>query len=205
MIYSQYPDEMLIELIAHQDVDAFEELYRRHSQVVHNLVVRIVNDRAIADEILQETFWQAWKQSGTYGGFGAATAWLYRMAREKSLDAAALRKHNQRLNGTAGRFGTEERAAVPELPTVGVSLQPSLMEKNVTQQIDRQHLLRALASIPGEQRACLEMAYFEGLKHSQISEQLGVPLGTVKTRVRMGLEKLEHILRAAGYEEEIGT
>lgn len=202
MDYSRFPDGTLIELIKHKDAEAFEELYERHSQIVHNLVVRIVGNRAVADEVVQESFWQAWKKASDYRGTGAPAAWLYRIARNKSLDIMRKRKREpQRSTLTMGANG-EEYTSLPEVPTVGVSLQPSLVEKQVAQQLDRQHLLRALTSIPGDQRICLELAYFEGCSQTQIAQQLGIPLGTVKTRVRMGLEKLEHILRAAGYKEE---
>lgn len=202
MNYSRFPDETLIELIKHQDAEAFEELYQRHCQIVHNLVVRIVSERATADEIVQESFWQAWKKAKDFRGSGAPAAWLYRIARNKSLDFVRKRKRELQPRAMAADANGMEQAAPPALPTVGVSLQPSLVEKQVTQDLDRQHLLRALTSIPGDQRICLELAYYEGFSQSQIAQQLGIPLGTVKTRVRMGLEKLEHILRAAGYKEE---
>jgi len=78
----------------------------------------------------------------------------------------------------------------------------TLFERAATQQMDHQSLKDALASIPDEQRTCLELAYFEGYSQSQISTLLGIPLGTVKTRVRMGLERLQHILRMIGYNEQ---
>lgn len=201
MNYSGYADEILLNLIAQQDSEAFEELYLRHGQIVFNLIVRIVADRAVADEILQESFWQAWKKAGDYRGTGAGAAWLYRIARNKSLDVVRKRKRMQINEGAEGALYEDTHLPVAESALASSSINASPVEKEVTQQFDRQRLHDALASIPDEQRTCLELAYFEGYSQSQISKELDVPLGTVKTRVRIGLEKLEHILRSAGYSE----
>lgn len=208
MNYSHYSDETLLNLIAHQNSQAFEELYARHSQIVFNLIVRIVGDRAVADEILQESFWQAWKKAGDYRGIGAGAAWLYRIARNRSLDAVRKNKRMPMSDGAGSMVFDDD----PYLPIVtpadgplsdgSLPDDPSPVERAVTQQMDHQSLQEALASIPDEQRTCLELAYFEGYSQSQISTLLGIPLGTVKTRVRMGLEKLERILRVIGYNEQ---
>lgn len=198
MNYSRYADETLLDLVAQEDTGAFEELYQRHSQIVFNLIVRIVRDRSAADEILQESFWQAWKKAGDFRGRGAGAAWLYRIARNKSLDMVRKQKR------IANHGAVKNRVDDGDLPLVAATSDStpgsaSVVEHQVSQRLDREHLRDALAAIPDEQRKCLELAYFEGYSQSQISEELGVALGTVKTRVRIGLEKLEHILRSAGY------
>lgn len=199
MNYSRYADETLLNLIAQQDTLAFEELYQRHSQIVFNLIVRIIRDRSAADEILQESFWQAWKKAGDYRGSGAGAAWLYRIARNKALDA--VRKQKRVAERSAVESHIDDDSSLPMISATSdvVPGSASVVERQVAQSLDREHLRDALAAIPDEQRKCLEMAYFEGYSQSQISEELGVALGTVKTRVRIGLEKLEHILRSAGY------
>ncbi|MEM7129729.1 MAG: sigma-70 family RNA polymerase sigma factor [Chloroflexota bacterium] len=199
MNYAHFSDETLIQLISQRDPIALEALYDRHGQTAHNLVMRIVRDSALTDEIVQETFWQVWRKAADFRGLGAAAAWVYRIARNKSLDA--LRKLNrmpvvhelveQQTSGAT--FLSAARA--------GVDTAQSPVESQVSQQLERQQLFRALASIPGEQKMCLELAYFEDLSQSQIAARLNIPLGTVKTRIRMGLEKLEHILRATGFQE----
>jgi len=202
MNYSHYSDETLLNLIARQDSAAFDELYQRHSQIVFNLIARIVNDSAAADDILQESFWQAWKKAGDYRGTGAGAAWLYRIARNKSLDVVRKRKRMQ-TNEVSDQVSHEDSpVSATEAKLVSSSNKASIVEREASQHFDRQQLRDALASIPDEQRTCLELAYFEGYSQSQISKELGVPLGTVKTRVRIGLEKLEHILRSAGYSEQ---
>lgn len=203
MNYSHYSDETLLNLIAQQDSMAFDELYQRHSQVVFNLITRIVKDSAAADDILQESFWQAWKKAGDYRGTGAGAAWLYRIARNKSLDLVRKRKRAWISEGAERVLDEDSPLPVAESALVSSSVGgASLVEREVSQHLDREQLRDALASIPDEQRACLELAYFEGYSQSQISKELDVPLGTVKTRVRIGLEKLEHILRSVGYSEQ---
>lgn len=202
MNYSRCADEVLLNLIAQQDPLAFEELYQRHSQIVFNLIVRIVRDRSTADEILQESFWQAWKKAGDYRGSGAGAAWLYRIARNKALDVVRKEKRVAQHKRAESSIDDDSQLPLAEMMGDTASGSASVVEHQVARQLDRQHLSEALASIPDEQRACLEMAYFEGYSQSQISEELGVALGTVKTRVRIGLEKLEHILRSAGYSKQ---
>lgn len=202
MNYSHFSDETLLNLIAKEDSLAFEYLYDRHSQIVFNLIVRIVNDRSMADEILQESFWQAWKKASDYRGSGAGAAWLYRIARNKSLDEVRKRKRSPVIDGVEGRIYQDSHLPIPESALVSSMDKVSPVEHQVTNKLDGQQLREALSSIPDEQRRCLELAYFEGYTQSQIAIELDLALGTVKTRVRIGLEKLEYILRAVGYSEQ---
>jgi len=201
MNYSHFSDETLLNLIAQEDSLAFESLYDRHSQTVFNLIMRIVNDRPVADEILQESFWQAWKKAGDYRGTGAGAAWLYRIARNKSLDEVRKRKRMPVTEGAKNSLYEDSHLPITEAALVSSLHESSRVEQQATKRFDRQQLSEALSSIPNEQRHCLELAYFEGYSQSQIANKLDLPLGTVKTRVRIGLEKLEHILRAVGYSE----
>jgi RNA polymerase sigma-70 factor (ECF subfamily) len=82
----QLSDEILLQRVAQQDAAALEELYDRHAQVIYNLIMRIVRETTLAEELLQETFWQVWRQADKFRGEGTAVAWLYRIARNKSLD-----------------------------------------------------------------------------------------------------------------------
>lgn len=197
MFDDHYSDELLLQLIRQKDAKALERLYERHGQIIHNMVMRIVSDPAMADEIVQETFWQVWKEAANYTGLGSATAWIYHIARRKSIDIVHTR--NQLPSPQNSSLHSASQAGNRHLsPGLADNQVAATATTEAGTQIDRQHLLRALASIPGEQRVCLDLAYYEGLSQSQISEHLSVPLGTVKTRVRMGLEKLEHILEALG-------
>lgn len=184
------PDEELLARTVAQDVDAFEALYDRHAGTIYSLVLRIVREPEIAEELLQETFWQVWRKAEQYNGGGAVGAWLCRIGRNKSLD------HLRRVKARPQSDGSEpealERIAAPEHQQV---------EAEVSRSWDRRHLQNALAAIPDEQRRCLELAYFDGKSQREIAEEMGTPIGTIKTRVRIGLEKLERSLRAAGYGE----
>ncbi len=184
-------DEMLLAHIVTGDSDALEEFYDRHNQTVYSLLLRIVANQAIAEDLLQETFWQVWKKADQFGGNGAAAAWLYRIARNKALDQ--LRRQKVRPQTVDSEPEALEHLTSPA---------PYGVEEQIERIWNRQHIRLALDQIPDEQRLCLELAYFEGMSQQQIAEYTMTPLGTIKTRVRMGLNKLERLLRAAGYREE---
>lgn len=183
-------DEELLARTVAQDVQAFEALYDRHAKTVYSLILRVVREPEAAEEILQESFWQVWRKAEQYNGDGAVGAWLCRIGRNKALDH--LRRVKARPQAADGEPDALERIAAPESRQV---------EAEVNRIWDRQHLQNALAAIPDEQRRCLEMAYFDGKSQREIAEEMGTPIGTIKTRVRIGLEKLERSLRAVGYVE----
>ena len=195
MEYSEHSDEFLLRSIAQRDPHALEEFYDRFAQTTYNLIVRIVRERAIADDILQETFWQVWQKASEFSHRGAAAAWLYRIARNKSLDQ--LRRQQARPQPMAAASQDVEQA-LWEQPAPA----ETQVERIAERRWDQHYLQRALAEIPAEQRLCLELAYFEGMSQQQIAQYTNIPLGTVKTRLRIGLEKVERILRASGYRAE---
>jgi RNA polymerase sigma-70 factor, ECF subfamily len=194
-----YPDsdEALLQLIAQRDAAALEMLYDRYAQTIYNLIKRIVQEPAIADELLQETFWQVWQActQSQFRGEGAAAAWLCRIARNKSLDQ--LRRQKARPRPLEIKSDEAEEVLWDEFIATDVEV-----EQVTARSWDRQYVRQALTQIPSEQRLCLELAYFEGMSQSQIAEYTHTPLGTIKTRLRLGLEKLERILRVAGYQAE---
>jgi RNA polymerase sigma-70 factor (ECF subfamily) len=186
-------DETLLRLVSRKDVRAYELLYDRHAQTVYNLLMRIVRDAAIAEELLQEIFWQMWQKADQYDGSGSGAGWLYRMARNKALDQ--LRHQRARPQAAPVEIETFERS--PRFFT-------SSAESEVEQSWRRQQVLQALDTLPAEQRLCLELAYFDGMSQREIAERTSTPLGTIKTRMRIGMEKLERVLRAVGYLEGEG-
>jgi len=187
----QLSDDLLLRRIAQRDASALESLYERHAQVVFNLIVRIVRDPATADEVLQDTFWQAWQKAGDFRADGAVAAWLYRIARNKSLDR--LRRERARP-----QLATE----LPEETLASLASPQPSVEQEAARSWQRQYLQGALAAIPSEQRRCVELAYFEGMSQQQIANHLQTPVGTVKTRLRMAVEKLARMVRAAGLQAE---
>ena len=183
-------DEDLLTRVVTHDAGAFEALYDRHAPTIYGLILRIVGETGVAEELLQESFWQVWRKAEQFHGGGAVGAWLVRIGRNKALDH--LRRVKARPQSNGGEPEMLERIAAPPA---------QLVEAEVGRLWDRQRLNEALSAIPDEQRLCLEMAYFDGKSQREIAEETGTPLGTIKTRVRIGLEKLERSLRAAGYRE----
>jgi RNA polymerase sigma-70 factor, ECF subfamily len=185
---SQQSDETLLLLVAQRNLPAYELLYRRHAQVLFNLIARIVRDQATAEDVLQEVFWQIWENAHQYRGSGVALAWMTRVARNRSLDQ--LRR--QRVRPPSVSVNAEEVEAVAD---------PVITEEAVEIQMRRAQVQRALASIPEDQRICLELAYFEGLSQREIAEQTNMAMGTIKSRIRIGLEKVERFLRGSGMRD----
>ncbi len=181
-------DEALLRRVIERDSAAYEAFYDRHAQTVYNILLRIVRDVSIAEELMQEVFWQVWQKADQYGGSGAPAAWLLRVARNKAIDQLRY------LKARPATVGQDYHALehTPELVSRGV-------EQTAEQGWQRQQIRQVLAGIPEDQRVCLELAYFEGLSQREIAEQTKTPLGTIKTRMSMGLQKLERMLRAIGY------
>lgn len=172
-----------------RDSAAFEHLYDRYSPVVLGVIVRIVQDRAEGEEILQESFWRVWTQAATFdAGKGPFRAWLFSIARRQALDL--LRRRSVRPQ--AARDESEERrfeqAAAP-----GESV-PEAVEQAIT----ADQLRGALGRLSNEQYQVLELSYFKGLTRQEIAQSTGLPLGTVHTRARLGLQNLRTILNDAG-------
>lgn len=194
MVELDQSDEWLLQSIAARNHEALEVLYDRHAQVVYNVIVRIVRDTAAADEILHDTFWLVWQNAHTFRGGGAPAAWMYRIARNRSLDE--LRRQKTRPEPIA----TTDEVAEQEMVLVDANA-PSV-EEQAEHKWRSRHLRHVLKDIPSEQRQCLELAYFDGLSQREIATVMGTPLGTVKTRMRIGLEKLERVLRSTGWNAE---
>jgi RNA polymerase sigma-70 factor, ECF subfamily len=189
----RYTDEMLLQLVARKNVSAYEALYDRHARPVYSLLLRIVHDAQVTEELLQEIFWQVWQKAGQYEGTGTAAAWLYRIARNRGLDQ--LRHQRARPQAMHTELDVLDRTP---------NIFARSAERQAERSIRRQEVLQALESIPEEQRHCIELAYFDGLSQREIADFTNTPLGTIKTRMRIGMEKLERLLRSVGITESIG-
>lgn len=188
---TQQSDEALLQLVAQRHLPAYELLYQRHAQVMFNLIARIVRDQTTAEDLLQDVFWQIWENASQYRGSGAALAWMMRVARNRALDQ--LRR--QRVRPPAVSAEAEEVEAVAD---------PVMTDEVVENQMRRAQIQRALSAIPEDQRICLELAYFEGLTQREIAEQTNLAVGTIKSRIRIGLEKVERLLRSSGMRDASG-
>jgi len=168
----------VLDAIQHGDSRALEYLYRRHAPRIYALLLRMLRETADAEEILQETFVDAWKRAGEYApSRGSVEAWLITIARSRAIDRIRHRGARLRLVRQ-----TEQLAPVETAPADPPDVHAQT------------RLRRALGTLPPEQRRALELAYWEGLSQSEISEHTGDPLGTVKTRVRLGLQRLAELL-----------
>lgn len=164
---------------------ALEELYDLYVRPVYSLAVRIVRNHADAEDVVQDVFVQAWRQASRFDpARGSIASWLLTMARSRAID----RLRRDRALTTRIR----EAAIEPGAGRGGIADSPEI-EVLVGEETRR--VRRALERLPVDQRAALELAYFEGLTHSEIASRLQQPLGTVKTRIRSGLLRLRDEIR----------
>ncbi len=178
-------DRGLVGRMARGDDRALGDLYDRYAPRLFSLALRMLGERADAEEVVLEAFTQAWRTGGNYDATrGSVGAWLTIMLRSRAQD---LGRSRRRREGVAARGTPEE--------TAGISVQrddPSRAAE-VTEQ--RRTVERALQDLSDAQRTAIELAYFGGLTHSEIAARLDTPVGTVKTRIRDGMGKLRSVLR----------
>jgi RNA polymerase sigma-70 factor, ECF subfamily len=177
-------DTALMRRLLQRDVSAFEEIYDRHSRMVYALVYRILRQAGSAEEVVQEVFLQVWRHVAQFDlERGAFQPWLLAMARNRALDQLRLKSERQRRR--------EEQS--DELP-------PQISLPDYEKQLDDKRQAERVRALMGElnprQKQAIEMAYFEGLSHSEIASTLKEPLGTVKSWIRNGLLRLKQGLQA---------
>ena len=177
-------DAALMRRIADGDEHALGMLYDRWSPLVFSLCVHILAEDDEAEEAVEETFWQAWRQAAQYDAArGGVSTWLTMIARSRALDR--LRARRRRQEEAMSDLSETKRAAVDATARRGDD------PARGAEIAERRLLVRqALLALPPEQREVLELAYFRGLSQSEIAERTGQPLGTIKTRVRLAMEKL---------------
>lgn len=182
-------DENLIARVAAGDTRAMEHLYTRYARVVYGLALKILANAELAEDVVQETFWRVWNRATTFqAGSGAFAAWLFGIARNLCIDE--LRRQQSRPGRPGAGNDALALAAIPDI-------QASLDE--VAWEAERRRLITtALSELPADQRQVIELAYFGGLSQREIADHLNNPLGTVKTRVRLALQKLKTLLQHQG-------
>ena len=167
-----------------RDADALGKLYDRHAARLLGLAHRILGDTGEAEEVVQETFLYAWRNASSFDpSRGSVLAWLLVAARSRSID----RLRTRRPAAARGRDDTDPLERIPAAGDVEAESAAREWESRCR---------TALGSLPSEQREALDLAYFEGLTHAEIAERTGTPLGTVKTRIRLGLMKLREGMRS---------
>jgi RNA polymerase sigma-70 factor (ECF subfamily) len=169
--------------VADGDQSALTTLYDSTSRLIFGLILRIVIDRATAEEVLLDVYTQVWRQALSYDTTrGAPLAWMMTIARSRAIDRLRSGKHD--LQGKE------------PLDSIGEVTSSAINPEQATVNSERQRIVRsALETLSEEQREVIELAYFSGLSHSEIALRLGQPLGTVKTRTRLGMIKLRDLLK----------
>lgn len=186
-------DIALIKRMALGDESAVGPLYDRYGAVLYALAYRIVAVPADAEEVVAEVFAQVWREAGRFeAGRGSAGAWLATIARSRALDLVRARSRRIRITEKAAQSEPDDAPGMSR-KTPDPASQAETAER-------RRQVAAALDTLAPPQRQAIELAYFEGLSHSEIAERLQEPLGTVKTRVRLGMQRLRDVLRPYYFE-----
>lgn len=189
--YTRYDDERLIRLITEAHEDALAQLYDRYNRLVFSLAFAIVNDRATAEEITLDVFMRVWQKAGTYRADQAkVSTWLTHITRHHAIDV--LRRRAVRSDQYAVQW---EEIIYAEFPQQDP-------QESAELSLRRERVQAALAQLPPDQKQAILLAYFGGLTQSQIAETLKQPLGTIKTRVRLAMQKLHDFLRDERMSED---
>ncbi len=175
-------DEELMQLVCKGDPQAFETVYDRHGGAAFSLAYRMVGNRPAAEDVVQESFLSIWRSRMRYEpGRGSVRSWILGIVHHRTIDSLRRNLVHDRRRGSAE--GIEERFEAPERTEV-----------EVARRDEADSVRAALDKLPGEQNQVIELAYFGGFTHSQIADMLSMPIGTVKGRMRLGLDKLRHQL-----------
>ena len=176
-------DATLMQQLLRRDVSAFEELYERHSRIVYSLVLRILRQGSTAEEVVQDIFLQLWRNSALYDVSRPFVPWLLTLARTRALDHLRLKSERQRRREEQTEEFPQIASAVPEY------------ERALDEGRRAERVRALIGSLPAAQKKAIELAYFEGLSHSEIAAALHEPLGTVKSWIRSGLMRLKEGLQ----------
>src|SRR5215211_3165835 len=175
--YLLLADEELIPLVERGDAEAFAVLYDRHSRAAYSLAYRMMGERQAAEDLAQDGFLKVWRSATSYrADRGSVRTWILSIVHNRGID---------QLRSLASRRRTQEKIEA-SAPTS----QPSEAFAESWRNSQREQVREALSTLPPEQLKVLELAYFSGYTHVEIAELLGLPLGTVKGRMRLGLKKI---------------
>ena len=176
-------DDQIIDAIARQELGALEQFYDRYGKVAFSLAYRILGERGAAEDVVQDAFLSVWRQAKSYRKErGSSKTWLMAVVHHRSID---------KLRSNASIGPTVPIEDVPE----DFGAQPGVWQQ-VWSSLRGETVRKALERLPAEQKKSIELAYFSGYTQSQIANLMGVPLGTVKGRMRIGLQRLKSILEA---------
>jgi len=176
-------DEELVELVLRHKDAALGAIYDRYGRLVYTVALRITGDRETAEEVVQDVFQNVWQAAGGFqAGLGSFSSWLLGITRHRAIDATRSKRERARAR---------EQNLNEALPVAA----DTDIEDTVDQSLLRDAVRKALKELPSNQRQAIELAYYGDMTRAQIADQLGEPLGTIKTRMRLGLSKLRDLLR----------
>ena len=174
-------DEELLELVLRRQDAALGAIYDRYGRLIYTIALRITGDRETAEEVVQDVFQNVWQAAGGFQpGIGSFSAWLFGIARHRAIDAT--RSKRERARSREQKLDDVPRAADTDI------------ERTVDQSLLRDAVRKALEELPNNQRQAIELAYYGEFTRAEIAEKLGEPIGTIKTRLRLGLTKLRDLL-----------
>ena len=172
-------------LVEAADAEAFAALYDRHGRAAYSLAYRIMGDKQEAEDVVQEAFIRVWRSAGGYRvGRGSVRTWILSIVRNRGIDQIRSRAHLRRKQD-------EIEASAP-------TSEPSEAFAETWKNSQREQVREALDTLPQDQLQILELAYFSGYTHVEIAERLDLPLGTVKGRMRLGLQKIRVFFQERG-------
>ncbi len=187
MDYTALRDDELMQRLCDRDLAAFEAIYDRYGDLVFSVVLRVVGDTHVAEDVTQDVFLRVWRKPEQFDFHrGKFVTWLLSVARNRSIDER--RSHGRRLRHEALPTTAEEEDI---LPSERDADDPAIATVVAD---DRAAVRSALEHLPHEQRLAIQLAYFGGLTQQEIANKLGQPLGTVKTRIRLGMHKMRGAL-----------
>ncbi len=173
-------DENLLWAFQQNNIEALEEFYDRHQSIALAVAYRVLEDRELAEDVLQEAFLAVWRQAGSFNPErGRVRAWFLSIVRHRAIDV------------TRGRSFAKERLSLDELAIEAAY--PDAWQE-LSEKLDGEQIKGAVDALPSVQRETVMLAYFRGLTHREIADRTGVPLGTVKGRMRLAMQKLRSLL-----------
>jgi RNA polymerase sigma-70 factor, ECF subfamily len=184
-LYRGLDDEELMKRLVYRDLTAYRTLYARYANLVYSAALRVVRDAHVAEDMVQEVFLRLWRKPENYtSARGKFSTWLTSVTRNRAVDEVRSRRRRYRHEAASPE---EQERDFPGPETDDPALTAELSDQ-------RRLILTAMSQLPQEQRQTIELAYFGGLTQQEIAERLGQPLGTVKTRIRLGMQKLRAAL-----------
>ena len=180
MNFGTASDESLLQELEQKNLAALEEFYDRHHRLALAVAFRVLGDKEAAEDVIQEAFLAVWRQADSYSADrGPARSWFLSIVRHRAIDVTRGRSYARQ------RLSLDEINFEPRSPDVWTQVGANL---------ERDRIKEAVATLPEEQREAVTLAFFGGLTHPEIAQRVGVPLGTVKGRIRLAMNKLRNLL-----------